>query len=143
MGKLLKGQASFSYTVFLGNGNAQEDLLFSHVLSCFSCLLLFATLWTVARHVPLSMAFSRKKYWSGLPFLLYGIFLSQRSNPVSCLLHWQMGSLPLAPPPILVVYFRHSGSMRGEEVSEVVARWVWARTQGMGSFSFHLPLRGI
>ena len=53
------------------------------------------------------------------------------------------GSLPLAPPPILVVYFRHSGSMRGEEVSEVVARWVWARTQGMGSFSFHLPLRGI
>ena len=68
MGKLLKGQASFFYTVFLGNGNAQEDLLFSHVLSCFSCLLLFATLWTVARHVPLSMAFSRKKYWSGLPF---------------------------------------------------------------------------
>ena len=27
---------------------------------------------------------------------LQGIFLTQRSNP--CLLHWQAGSLPLAPP---------------------------------------------
>ena len=29
---------------------------------------LFATLWTVARQVPLSMEFSRQEYWSGLPF---------------------------------------------------------------------------
>ena len=29
---------------------------------------LFATLWTVARQSPLSMGFSRQKYWSGLPF---------------------------------------------------------------------------
>ena len=28
---------------------------------------LFATLWTVARQVPLSMGFSKQKYWSGLP----------------------------------------------------------------------------
>ena len=26
------------------------------------------TLWTVARHVPLSMEFLRQKYWSGLLF---------------------------------------------------------------------------
>ena len=26
-----------------------------------------AILWTVARQVPLSMGFSRQKYWSGLP----------------------------------------------------------------------------
>ena len=26
------------------------------------------TPWTVARHVPLSMEFSRQEYWSGLPF---------------------------------------------------------------------------
>ena len=32
-----------------------------------SGVLLFATLWTVARQVPLSMDFS--EYWSGLPFL--------------------------------------------------------------------------
>ena len=29
---------------------------------------LFATSWTVARQVPLSMEFSRQEYWSGLPF---------------------------------------------------------------------------
>ena len=36
------------------------------VLSCFGCVRLFVTLWTVARQAPLSMAFSRQKYWSGL-----------------------------------------------------------------------------
>ena len=29
---------------------------------------LFATPWTVAHQAPLSMAFSRQEYWSGLPF---------------------------------------------------------------------------
>ena len=29
---------------------------------------LFATPWTVARQVPLSMGFSRQEYWNGLPF---------------------------------------------------------------------------
>ena len=29
---------------------------------------LFATPWTVAYQAPLSMAFSRQEYWSGLPF---------------------------------------------------------------------------
>ena len=29
---------------------------------------LFVTLWTVAHQAPLSMAFSRQEYWSGLPF---------------------------------------------------------------------------
>ena len=29
---------------------------------------LFGTLWTVARHAPLSMGFSGQEYWSGLPF---------------------------------------------------------------------------
>ena len=30
---------------------------------------LFAAPWTVARHAPLSMEFSRQEYWSGFPFL--------------------------------------------------------------------------
>ena len=38
------------------------------VLSCFSCVWLFATPWTVAWHAPLSMGFSRQEYWNGLPF---------------------------------------------------------------------------
>jgi len=29
---------------------------------------LFATLWTIAHQVPLSMGFSRQEHWSGLPF---------------------------------------------------------------------------
>ena len=36
------------------------------VLSCFSRVQLFVTLWTIAQ-TPLSMGFSRHKYWSGLP----------------------------------------------------------------------------
>ena len=37
------------------------------VLSHFSSVRLFATLWTVACHAPLSVGFSRQEYWSGLP----------------------------------------------------------------------------
>ena len=36
------------------------------VLSCFSCVRLFATPWTLAFQAPLSMKFSRQEYWSGL-----------------------------------------------------------------------------
>ena len=39
------------------------------VLSHFSHVWLFATLWTVAHQTPLSMGFSRQEYWSGLPCL--------------------------------------------------------------------------
>ena len=38
------------------------------VLSCFSCIQIFVTRWTVACQAPLSMGFSRQEYWSGLPF---------------------------------------------------------------------------
>ena len=38
-----------------------------YVLSCFSRVQLFVTLWTVAHQVPLSVGFSRQEYWSGLP----------------------------------------------------------------------------
>ena len=40
------------------------------VLSHFSHVQLFVTLWTIAHQVPLSMGFSRQEYWSGfaMPF---------------------------------------------------------------------------
>ena len=38
------------------------------VLSCFSRVRLFTTLWTIAHQAPLSMGFSRQEYWSELPF---------------------------------------------------------------------------
>ena len=79
--------------------------VFSSSLCCvcgwllFSCSVMpnsFATPWTVARQAPLSMGFSRQEYWSGLHFLLQGIFPTQGLNPcLLCLLHWQADSLPL------------------------------------------------
>ena len=38
------------------------------MLKCFSCVWLFATLWTVAHQASLSLGFPRQEYWSGLPF---------------------------------------------------------------------------
>ena len=54
------------------------------MLSCFSFVELFATLWTVAFQAPLSMGCSRQKYWNSLPCPPQGIFPIQGSNP--CLL---------------------------------------------------------
>ena len=36
------------------------------MLSCFSHVQLFATLWTVAHQTPLSTGFSKQEYWNGL-----------------------------------------------------------------------------
>lgn len=66
------------------------------VLSRFSRVQLFAILWTVAPQAPPSMRFSRQEEWSGHA-LLQGIFPTQGSNSHLSLLHWQRGSLPLAP----------------------------------------------
>ena len=69
------------------------------VLSCFSCVWLLATLWTVACQAPLSMKFSRQEYWSQLPSPSAGDLPNQGSNlSLLCLFHWQAGSFPLAPP---------------------------------------------
>ena len=37
------------------------------MLSRFSHVRLFATLWTISHQAPLSMGFPRQEYWSGLP----------------------------------------------------------------------------
>ena len=50
-------------------------------MKLLSCVWLFVTPWTVAYQAPSSMEFFRQKYWSGLPFLLQGIFPIQGSNP--------------------------------------------------------------
>ena len=69
------------------------------MLSCFSRVQLFATLWTVAHGTPLSMGFSRQEYWSGCHALLQGIFPTQGSSlSLLCFLHCQVGSLSLVPP---------------------------------------------
>jgi len=69
------------------------------MLNHFSHVLLFAIQWTVPYQAPWSVWFSRQEYWSELPWPLQGIFPTQGENPHFLrLLHWQVGSLLLAPP---------------------------------------------
>ena len=57
---------------------------------------LLATPWTVARQVPLSMGFSRQKYWNGLPFPPPGDLPDPGIKPRSPAS--QADSLPSEPP---------------------------------------------
>ena len=67
------------------------------MLSCFSCVQLFVAPWTAARQAPLSMEFSRREHWSGLPCPPPGDLPNPGIKPESpYLLHWQEGFLPLA-----------------------------------------------
>ena len=72
----------------------------THVLSHFGHIQLLVTLWTVAHQTPLCMSFFLGKNTGMSCYaLLQGIFLTQGSNPcLICLLHWQVGSLPLVAP---------------------------------------------
>ena len=75
------------------------------VLSCFGCVQLFTVLWTIAHQAPLSMGFSRQLEWV-CHALLQVIPPTQGLNThLLCLLHWQVGSLPLVPPakPLLTL----------------------------------------
>ena len=63
------------------------------MLSCFSHVQLFVTPWTVAWQASLSTGFSRQEYCPHP-----GVFPTQETKPhLLHLLHWQEGSLPLAP----------------------------------------------
>ena len=53
------------------------------MFSCFSHVQLFAMLWTVAHQAPLSMGFSRREHWSGLPCPSPGDLLDPGIEPVS------------------------------------------------------------
>ena len=88
----LKGPLSFSaFFLLCFTCVCAESLQFSSVQS-LSRVQLFATQWTVACQAPLSVAFPRQEYWSGLPLEIP----PQGSNlSLLCLLHWQAGSLPL------------------------------------------------
>ena len=65
--------------------------------SCFSHVRFFANLWTVAHQPPLSMGFSRKEYWSGLPFSPPGNLPDSGIKPASPVTPaLQADSLPLS-----------------------------------------------
>ena len=69
------------------------------MLSCFSLVRFFVTLWTVTHQAPLSMGSSRQEYWSELPCPPPADLSNPGIKPhLLCLLHQQEGSLPLVPP---------------------------------------------
>ena len=95
------------------------------VLSHFSRVQFCATLWTVDHQALLSMAFSRQEYWSGLLFPPPGNLPNPEMEleALLCLLHWRVGSLPLAPPgkPVCVVRWKLKGSeLFDETVYELI-----------------------
>ena len=68
-------------------------------LSCFSHVWHFATPWTIAHQALLPWDSLGKNTGVDCHGLLQGIFPTQGLNPhLFCLLHWQVGSLGLAPP---------------------------------------------
>ena len=69
------------------------------MLSCFSCVQLFSTLWSVACQVPLSMGFSRQEHWSGLPCPPLGDLLDPGTEPVSLLSPTLAGRFFTTEPP--------------------------------------------
>ena len=91
----------------LGEDQLLPSLCF---LYCSVLTQLCLTLFKPVDHSPPDSSvhgFPRQEYWSGLPFLLQGIFLTQGSN--LHLLHWQADSLPLShlgnPVPPLALWF--------------------------------------
>ena len=103
------------------------------VLSCFSCVWLYVTPWTLARQAPLSIGFLRHEYWSGLPFPSPGTLPDPVIKPTSSRLlhrHWQAGSWPLAPPgnPWRVYMISSNGGARVKNhlpVQETQEMWIW------------------
>ena len=92
------------------------NLLFSHQVMCDA----FATPWTVAHQVLLSMEFSRQKYWSRLRFPFPGIFLSQGSKPNHCrwiLYYWATGETHLETNIFLLLLFQVDWKIEKLEVS--------------------------
>ena len=69
------------------------------MLTRFISVQLFVAPWTAACQAPLPWDSPGKNSGMSCHALLQGIFPSQGSNPhLFCLLHWEVGSLPLAPP---------------------------------------------
>ena len=76
------------------------------VLSHFSHVRLFVTAWIVAYQAPLFMGFSMKENeWFAVSSSMRSSQPRDQTHISCCLLHWQTGSLPVAPPgkPLLVL----------------------------------------
>ena len=76
------------------------------VLSHFSHVQLFATLWIVVHQAPLSVRFSRQEYWSGLP-----------CPPPRDLLNPGIGPKSLMSPALAAGFFTTSTTWEAQHVT--------------------------
>ena len=70
------------------------------LLSHFSHIQLWATLWTVTPQAPVSMGILQARIleWVAMPYSRGSSWLMDQTHCLLCLLHWQEGSLALVPP---------------------------------------------
>ena len=93
------------------------------VLSRFSHVQFFATLWTVVHQAPLSLGFSRQEYWTGLPCLSPGDTPDLGIEPhLLCLLHCRRIPYPLSHLASL------STSICGSNILQVVSNLLLSNT---------------
>ena len=99
----------------LGFGSKQPDSK-DHGLCMLSHIPLFATLWTETRQVSLFMGFSRREYWSGLPFPSPGDLPDAGMEPGS-----------LATPALAGRFFYHWATWKAQRLycanNETVPDW--------------------
>ena len=91
-----------------------------------NCVWLFATLWTVALQAPLSMGFSRQKYWSWLPWPPPGDLPNTGIKPTSPVPPaLQVDSLPTEPSrkPLLQRCFCFLFGFFDYEACEILGPW--------------------
>ena len=76
-------EEDWSHLVFGCTSHQQNLSQVNLALPChavFSHVWLFLAPWAIAFQAPLSIEFSRQKYWNELPFLLQGTFLTHGSS---------------------------------------------------------------
>ena len=75
-GSIWRGHDFFGPLLFISQNSLKDSsstqTLYAHMLSHFSCVQLFAALWTIAHQAYLSKEFSRQEYFSGLQYPLPG-----------------------------------------------------------------------
>ena len=84
------------------------------VLSLFSCVWLFVTLWTVTCQALLSLGFSRQEHWSGLPCPPPGDLTDPEIEPSS-----------LMSPALAGGFFTTSATLEWSESYSVTSDSLW------------------
>ena len=104
------------------------------VLSHFSRVQLFPTLWTAVCQAPLSMGFSRQEYWGGFPCPPPGDLHDPGIKPASLTSPASAGELPLVPPAksVCVYTYIYTYSPPGSSVQGILQ----ARTPGWVAMPF-------